>query len=211
MQTTRTISREESKLITRNRLLQSTTSLLREKEQSAITISEIAGGAGVTQPAFYRHFDNKSDCIREAIEAEVARIRQQLKNSREEAGQQKYGFDLMVELMRRAFLVFSEQGQGIRLVLREMRAPSSSAVPSFIKIRGELIDDMVQDVLKLSNTLGIEYDIDYLKLVAEGLSGLGESFVLAYIDEDLKDLDAIIAVLAKYLQATLPELFEPAA
>ena len=48
-----------------------------------------------------------------------------------------------------------------------------------------------------------------MKLVAEGLSGLGESFVLAYIDEDLTDLDAIIDVLAKYLQATLPELFEP--
>ena len=61
------------------------------------------------------------------------------------------------------------------------------------------------------NTLGIKYDIDYLKLVAEGLSGLGESFVLAYIDEDLTDLDAIIDVLAKYLQATLPELFEPGA
>ena len=57
------LTREEGKLITRRRLLESAAKLLGETGYGALSVSAVARAAGVAQPTFYVHFRDKDHLL----------------------------------------------------------------------------------------------------------------------------------------------------
>ena len=59
----RTLSREETKLITRRRLLDGAALVLRAEGFEKLTTSRVAREAGVAQPTFYVHFRDMNELL----------------------------------------------------------------------------------------------------------------------------------------------------
>ncbi len=207
--TSRSLTRQESKRRTRERLLTRAIELLREREHSAIAIAEITAGAGITQPAFYRHFATKEECLAEAIRAEVERLRRALRESRRTLATADAGSgDAVREVVRFAVDVLVREGEVLKLLVREIRSPDAGLGLEARALRDELLADTVRDVAALGASLGAAYERRYLEMVIEGLVGLGEPLVLGHLEGRYRDVEAIVDLLVRYLRAALPELLE---
>jgi AcrR family transcriptional regulator len=64
------VTRETSKAMTRQRLLEVAQRLFRERGYTATSLDQIAEAADVTKGAIYGHFSNKEDLLLSSIEAE---------------------------------------------------------------------------------------------------------------------------------------------
>src|SRR3984885_14436608 len=63
------MTRETSKAMTRERLLDEARRLFRERGYAATSLEQIAEAAGVTKGAIYGHFSRKEDLLISAIDA----------------------------------------------------------------------------------------------------------------------------------------------
>src|SRR5256885_8701881 len=76
------LTREEGKLITRRRLLESAAKTLGETGYGGLSVSAVARAAGVAQPTFYVHFRDKDDLLRVLAEEKLGTLRGQLREAR---------------------------------------------------------------------------------------------------------------------------------
>src|SRR5262245_35351475 len=78
----RALTREENKLITRRRLLEAAARVMREQGYGGLSASAVARAAGVAQPTFYVHFEDKDDLVRTLAREKVEALRRPLKEAR---------------------------------------------------------------------------------------------------------------------------------
>src|SRR5690348_4977117 len=83
---TRALTREETKLITRKRLLEAAAKVLRLEGSGALTTSRVAREAGVAQPTFYVHFKDMEELLHSLAVDHMGRVRQPLRDARKRLG-----------------------------------------------------------------------------------------------------------------------------
>ncbi len=205
--TPKTLSRAEAKLVTRHRMLEATKKLLTDKEISAISISEIANAAGISQPGFYSHFASKEEAITEALREEVVGFRNVLTESRKHFLFTASDANPVRGAIRFGVQELLGQIEVLRVIIRHLRSPDPVAEELAKGYKRDFVDDLVQDVTTLAAMLGVELqDRNYIDMVLEGLIGLGEPLLLGYANGTYTDLDQIVELLEAYLRAAFPEL-----
>ncbi|RDI94449.1 TetR/AcrR family transcriptional regulator [Meiothermus sp. QL-1] len=141
---------------TRERLIEATIRLLKQKGLGAISTARVAREAGIVQSGFYAHFESLEACIAEAARRIGNRIRITLVHGLERIRHQGAGdYTLIKEQYQRLLAELQEQWIFVELFVRYFREPSplgQALAQVHEKLRAELITHL-QEVLK---PLGLE-------------------------------------------------------
>ncbi len=191
----RRLSRQESKLVTRQRLLRAGIEVLAEQGYERLTTGRVARRAGVAQPTFYVHFRDRDELLQAIAADVVATMRTALREVRLQVGQ---GGDVL-ELTRASFrlplsILAERHGDLLRLFVSELHRPSSAIGRSARALIGEVTRDLVEDL----GTLGIAGPVPpkRLALLCDAIIMLTVHLGMAYVEGREHDLDAIADLLA---------------
>jgi len=204
-QAARPLSRQESKLVTRHRLLQAAMSVLVEEGREALTTGAVTKRVGVAQPTFYVHFRDMDELLRELADDVVQRVRKTLHEAREPL---RGSTDLVAashEAFRQSVRATVKNADLLRIFLAEQYQPRSTLGAAAQKFLTELRDDLIADVRDLPIAMGLSSD--QLTILGETMIGLIVQMGLAMADKRLNDEDTIVNVLAQTtvsLVAALP-------
>jgi AcrR family transcriptional regulator len=204
---TRTLTREEAKLITRRRLLEAAAGILRESGYGGLSASAVAREAGVAQPTFYVHFADKDDLVRTLAYEKMEAIRRPLKDARAKIVP-GHGIEAVRETFRLPLATFLEQPDLFRLFLQELHQPSSPFGKQVRKLQDELQADLVDDLVALGAPSGTRAERVRLQMIAEGVFTLTQTLGLGYLEGRYKDLDAVIDVLTQFAIGALRPIHE---
>jgi AcrR family transcriptional regulator len=202
---TRPLTREEGKLITRRRLLEAAARVLREFGHGGLNVSAVAREAGVAQPTFYVHFDDKEDLLRTLAYEKVEAIRRPLKEARAQIVLGR-GIEAVRETFRLPLATFLEQPELFRLLVQEASQPGSPFGEQARKLQRELEADLVEDLIALGAPAKTSGQRARLEMMAEGMVSLTETLGLGYLEGRYKDLDAVIDVLTQFSIGALSAL-----
>jgi AcrR family transcriptional regulator len=193
----RTLTREETKLITRRRLLEAAARLLRESGYGGLSVSAVAREAGVAQPTFYVHFADKDELVRTLAGEKVEALRRPLKEARAKIALGQ-GLDAVREAFRLPLATFLEQPDLFRLYLQELHQPASPFGEQARKLQRELESDLVDDLVALGVPATTQGQRARLQLTAEGLVALTQTLGLALLQGRYTELDTAIDVLTQF-------------
>src|SRR5687768_5399957 len=96
----RALSRDESKAITRGRLLDAAAQLLGEVGYGGMSTGAVARAAGVAQPTFYVHFRDMDDLLRTLGTEQIDALRARLRAARQALITGQRGVDAVRETFR---------------------------------------------------------------------------------------------------------------
>lgn len=194
--TSRPLSRQESKLVTRHRLLEAGLALLAERGYEGVTTGRVARRAGVAQPTFYVHFRDKDELLRAVASDALAKIRVALREVRLRLG---HGGDVMAltrETFRLPLSMMAEQhGDLLRLFVAELYRPHSAIGRSGRDLIAELTADLVEDLAAIGITAAVP--TAELALISETVIMLTVHFGMAHVEARKLDLDALADLLAR--------------
>ncbi|HEX5357242.1 MAG TPA: TetR/AcrR family transcriptional regulator [Aquabacterium sp.] len=193
-QLARPLSRQEAKLVTRQRLLQAAMSILLEKGREALTTGAVTRIVGVAQPTFYVHFPDMETLLEELATDIVDKLRKSLR----EARQPLRGAPDVVAASRESFRISIraciEHEDLLRVFLSEQYRPASTLGVCAQTLFSEIRDELVADVAELPFTAGLKPD--QLTLIAEGIVSLILQFGLALAEKRQTDEEAVVNLLA---------------
>ncbi len=198
----RRLSREESKLITRRRLLEAGSRLLGEQGYGALSASQVARAAGVAQPTFYVHFESKDDLVLTLARETLSELRAALSEARRRAASGRDP-DALRDTFRIPLETLIAHPELFRLYIQESHQPSSPFAEHARELSRELVDDLVEDLIAAGAPCGTRASADRLRLAAEGMITLTQSFGLAYLDGRYTDLDQIVDTLTSFALGAL--------
>lgn len=193
---TRALTREEAKLITRRRLLEAAAKILRETGYGGLSASAVAREAGVAQPTFYVHFDDKDDLVRTLAREKVEAIREPLQRARARIGGR--GVEAIRETFRLPIAAMLEDPEIFRLYVQQAHDPRSPFGEQARKLHRELEADLVEDLVRLGAPAKTRKDRERLEMVAEGMIALAETLAIGHLDGRYRDLDAVVDVLTRF-------------
>jgi AcrR family transcriptional regulator len=201
---TRTLTREEAKLITRRRLLEAAAKILREAGYGGLSASAVAREAGVAQPTFYVHFADKDDLVRTLAREKVEAIRGPLKLARSRiAGS---GIEAIRETFRLPLAALLEQPELFRLYVQEAHHPTSPFGEQARKLQRELEADLVEDLVRMGAPAKTRRERERLEMMAEGMIALTETLAIGHLDGRYRDLDTVVDVLTRFALGVLGTL-----
>jgi AcrR family transcriptional regulator len=190
------LSRQESKLVTRQRLLRAGLALLAERGYEDLTTGRVARKAGVAQPTFYVHFRDKDDLLRAIALDAVAELRVALRAVRLRLGRPGDLLAATRESFRLPLAMITAQHRDLlRLFLSELYRPHSAFGRSARALVAELTADLIDDV----RATGVAAAVPpaQLALFGETVVMLTIHFGLALVDGRVRDLDAVADLLAR--------------
>ena len=201
----RTITRAESKRLTRQRLLDAAIEILSESGSSKLSTGNIARRAGVAQPTFYVHFRDKDELLRTLAESNVELMRAPLRQARANLGQG-------AEPVRSAFRIpLDAMLNHPELFVLSLRERLDDASPFGARAR-ELTDELKADLRDDLVALGVEQRTkrqrEKLALVVDALVGLTETMALGLIEKRYDSIEATVDLLIGAAQGMIPTLAE---
>ncbi|MGZ5970234.1 MAG: TetR/AcrR family transcriptional regulator [Polyangiales bacterium] len=201
----RTLSRAESKLVTRNRLLQAGLSLLAEQGYERLTTGHVARRAGVAQPTFYVHFSDKDDLLQAIAIDAVGKMRTALRQLRLQLTGNVPDLRVvplpdLFAVARQAYrlpleLLAGKQGDVLRFFVSELHRPRSKMGQSARELLAELTRDLVEDLGAVAVTSAVPAAT--LELVCEAVVMLTIQLAMAHVEGRRRDLDALTDLLAR--------------
>ena len=193
----RALSRDESKAITRQRLLDGAARLLGEVGYGGLSTSAVARAAGVAQPTFYVHFRDMDDLVRSLGTERIGALRARLRAAREDllAGR---GVDAVRETFRMAVQTWVENPGLFRLYAQEMQHPTSPMGKLARELRAELHADLVQDLVRLGFPSATKAERERVHMVAEAMIAQTEALARGHLDGTYKNIDAVVDVLTRF-------------
>jgi AcrR family transcriptional regulator len=199
---TKPLTREEGKLITRRRLLESAAKLLGKTGYGGLSVSAVARAAGVAQPTFYVHFRDKEDLLQTLADEKFGGLRAKLREARERvrAGQ---GVDAVRDTFRLPLQTFLEQPALFRLYQQEIRQPGSPLGEQSRRLRDELRNDLTEDLVGLGMLTVTEGDRKQVEMIAESMIVQTEALGLGYLDGRYDDIETIVEVLTRFAVGVL--------
>ena len=200
---TRQLSREETKLITRRRLLDSAALVLRKEGSGKLTTSRVAREAGVAQPTFYVHFRDMADLLKTLAEERIEQIRKPLRQARQSIKTAE-SYDPVRETFRVPLRSIVEQPELFRLWIQEQHRPGSPIGEAARELQDEMQRDLVEDLIALGAPVETAAQREQLEIIAEGLIALTQKLALSYLDGRYTDLEQIVDVLTRFALAVVP-------
>jgi AcrR family transcriptional regulator len=200
---TRALSREETKLITRRRLLDGAALVLRKEGSDKLTTSRVAREAGVAQPTFYVHFRDMAELLNALAEERIGQIRKPLRQARQSIKTAETD-DPIRETFRVPLRSIIEQPELFRLWIQEQHRPGSPIGEAARELQDEMQRDLVEDLIALGAPVETPAQREQVEIIAEGLIALTQTLALSHIDGRYKDLEQIIDVLTRFALAVVP-------
>lgn len=200
---TRALSREETKLITRRRLLDGAALVLRQEGFEKLTTSRVAREAGVAQPTFYVHFRDMNELLQALAEERMTQIRKPLREARLSISMAS-GDDPLRETFRLPLRALSEQPELFRLWIQEMHRPGSPLGRKAREMQEEMRRDLAEDLIALGAPVGTAIEREQVDMIAEGLIALTQTMALDLIDGRYKDVERVVDVLVRFTLGVLP-------
>lgn len=201
------LTRDESKAITKRRLLEAALHIVSESSGRQLTASRVAREAGVAQPTFYVHFRDLDDLLQAVGEIQIGELRRELKKARGHIEMQSLARGDRTETLRDAFRVplrtiMSRPAQ-FRVYVQE-RLHSDSPLGRYCRqIHSELRRDLLDDLRNLDRFTGRVRSEDQLKMLADGLMTLTETLGLGCLEGRYADLDAALDVIVDFATGAL--------
>ena len=191
----RPLSRKESKLVTRNRLLEAGLALLAEGGYEELTTGRVARRAGVAQPTFYVHFHDRDELLAALAAETIGKMRAALREVRLQIARGGDVLGLTRETFRLPLAAIAEHGDLLRLFVSELHRRHSAFGEAARALVSELTADLVDDL----RTIGFveKATRESLSLIAETVIMLTIHFGLAYVDQRRRDLDALADLLTR--------------
>ncbi|RMF18790.1 MAG: TetR/AcrR family transcriptional regulator [Candidatus Dadabacteria bacterium] len=207
MSTARKLTRQEAKLLTRQRLIVAAQDLLRQQDYDAISVSEITRVAGVAQPTFYVHFRDKDDILEAAARAIGDDVRGTMRAAREQMLLRIHpSREGIREVLRIAMEALAQEPELMRLLYRELHGRDAPTARISRALYEELMTEVIQDIGTVLERFHLPAEPAGLRLKLDGLFMMALSFLLDRDEGRIDSIDPALELLVTYLEAVFPEL-----
>ena len=198
----RILSRDESKSITRRRLLDAATSLLGETGSAGLSASAVARAADVAQPTFYVHFRDKEDLLRTLGEEQMGALRGQLRAARNRffAGE---GVEALRETFRMPLEIWTQNPELLRLYMQERFHSGSPIAASAQQLRADVCSDLAADIARFGLDTSTPAARERIAMIAEAIVSQTEGLALGLVDSRFESLEAAVDVLTSFATSLL--------
>jgi len=198
----RALSRDESKSITRRRLLDAAASLLGTTGSGGLSASAVARAADVAQPTFYVHFRDKDDLLRTLGEDRFGALRGKLRAARERyfAGQ---GLDAVRETFRVPLEIWTRDPELLRVYLQERFREGSPLADQARQLRADVCSDLAEDLERFGLASRSARGRERVAMIAEAIVAQTEALALGLCDGRFESLDTAVEVLTDFAAALL--------
>jgi TetR/AcrR family transcriptional regulator, fatty acid biosynthesis regulator len=205
---TRSLSRAESKELTRRRLLNSAMALLSGNGGDKLSVSAISRHAGIAQSSFYVHFRDLDDLLQVLGDELAVRRSSAVREARRRVREQP-----SAERVRDTFRIPLEQiirnpdeyRAGLR-VRFDPDSPLGSVVRDFQERERQ---DLVEDLVLAGYTVDTPREYRGAEMVAECLATMTEVLARGNLDGRYPDVDEILDVLVQIFFSGVASFFNP--
>jgi TetR/AcrR family transcriptional regulator, fatty acid biosynthesis regulator len=193
----RVLTREEGKLITRRRLIEAATALLRSQGLAGLSASAVAREAGVAQPTFYVHFEDKDDLLQTIAAEKIGGLRATLRETRERV-REGAGVEAIRETFRIPLRTFVAEPELFRLYLQEFHQPASPMGEQARHLFDEFREDLTEDLVRLGMPSSTPAERQQVEMTAEAMIAQTQALGLAYLEGRYSNLDDVVEVLTRF-------------
>jgi AcrR family transcriptional regulator len=200
----RRLTRDESKRITRRRLVDGAIDILRRDGVAAATTGRIASAAGIQQSSFYGHFRDRDACLAAAAESIGEVVLAQVRDQRAALDPRDLRGSVRAAL---AAIVasFLREPELTRIFLRYRADVDSPLGASFRSLIDRAREGLSKDV-RLLGIAATQSHADVLTdLLIAATFGLVEGLVDGRLDDRELAIDALADVIHAALRAAVPK------
>lgn len=201
----RALTREESKLITRRRLVKAAMDLLGQEGPTALTTGRIAKAAGVAQATFYVHFRGMAELLETLADEKMGQLREPLRTARQQL-RAATGPDAVRETFRLPLAALLGEPELFRLWVQEHHQPHSPIGQASRKLRAELQAEFVEDLIGLGAPAAAPAERQRLEMAADGCIVLTETLALGYLNGKYTDQEVMVDVLVAFAMGVIGHL-----
>ncbi len=195
MTAARPLTRKESKLLTRHRLLDAAMGVLLEHGTEGLTTGRITQRVGVAQPTFYVHFRDTDELLRELATQLVQQLRQSLDAARAPLRSSTDLVTASVQAYRLSIRAAVKHAALLRLFLAEQHRPQSPLGACGRQLLDELSADLARDLAGLAAAAGLSEAMR--RMCADGVVALTLQFGLGLADRRYDSEDQVVDLLAR--------------
>jgi AcrR family transcriptional regulator len=199
----RSLSRDESKAITRRRLLDAAAEILGEVGYGGLSTGAVARAAGVAQPTFYVHFRDMDDLLRTLGTEQIGALRTRLRTARQALITGQRGVDAVRETFRVSLDAWIDNPGLFRLYAQEVSHPTSPMGKMARELRAELHADLVDDLTRLGLPARTPAERERIAMTAEAMIAQTEALARGYVDGTYRDVEALVDVLTRFAVGVL--------
>ena len=198
----RSLSRDESKAITRRRLLDAAAELLAKTGYGKLSASAVARAAEVAQPTFYVHFRDKDDLLRTLGEEQIGALRARLRAVRARILSTR-DLDAVRESFRLPLEVWLEHPALLRLYSQELLQPKSPLGSQARQLRADLCRDLAEDLERFGLPAASVRERERVEMIAEAIVAQTEALALGLVEKRFASLESAVDVLAHFAASAL--------
>ena len=199
----RALSRDESKAITRQRLLDAAARLLGEAGYGGLSTGAVARAAGVAQPTFYVHFRDMDDLLRALGNERIGALRTRLRAARQALIAGQRGVDAVRETFRVSLDAWIANPGLFKLYAQEVQHPTSPMGKMSRELRAELHADLVDDLTRLGLPSRTPAERERIAMMAEAMIAQTEALARGYVEGTYENVDALVDVLTRFAVGVL--------
>jgi AcrR family transcriptional regulator len=199
----RALSRDESKAITRQRLLDAAARLLGEVGYGGLSTGAVARSAGVAQPTFYVHFRDMDDLLRTLGHAQIEELRARLRGARQALITGQRGVEAVRETFKIPLDAWIQNPGLFKLYTQEIHHPTSPLGTMSRELRAELHADLVDDLTRLGLPSRTPAERERIAMMAEAMIAQTEALARGYVEGTYRDVDALVDVLTRFAVGVL--------
>lgn len=194
-------SRKESKLETRERILDSALEVLIKEGTKGFSMNKVAKAAGIAQPSFYNHFDSLDEMLAAMFEKNKERYFLPYKNAFialiPEATEENI-FDIFTRMYFLALELMASQSDLYRMMLEE-RVQRNSEFGHLIRM---FIDDIQEEWISTAINIGLIADTPENRaswdMGLDGMFSLLEGYAIRYMDGKYESVDEPVRLMANF-------------
>jgi AcrR family transcriptional regulator len=199
----RALSRDESKAITRRRLLDAAAKLLGEVGYGGLSTGAVARAAGVAQPTFYVHFRDMDDLVHTLGTEQTGELRARLRSARQGLITGQRGVDAVRETFRVSLDAWIQNPGLFKVYAQEINHPTSPMGKMSRELRAELHADLVDDLTRLGLPSRSPAQRERIAMMAEAMIAQTEALARGYVEGTYENVDALVDVLTRFAVGVL--------
>jgi AcrR family transcriptional regulator len=195
-------SRKEAKQRTRERLLESASTMLLTDGEESISAIAVARAAGVANATFYEHFANRDDLLRTLAEGLFANLRDELKGPRRDALEAPSSEERLRRQFRVPLQVLIANPRLYRLALRARHQPASALGESSLRLTGSTRRDLVQELIDRGYPASTPVERRRLEMIADINIAAVETLALGHLSGRYPDIEELVDMLVLVTRGT---------